>query len=200
MGCAVGFEPDRPITVQRRLDERARLVPHGFSAAWSRRPDSNRQPFEWNSITLHLRPVERARSDERQNALPVELHLLAVWVTGIAPAASASRTPRSSTELHPEKKFAVPKGQKSSSGCHTARRPRSEIWTKHATSESNAAPLLWRPRPSQTVAYEVVPLRGFEPQPSTFAESCPVRGTVAFVSMAGVAPATAWLSPTSSYC
>ena len=41
--------------------------------------------------------------------------------------------------------------------------------------------LIWTESSSQTVAYEepCVPLRGFEPQPSFFAETCPILGTVA---------------------
>jgi hypothetical protein len=49
-------------------------------------------------------------------------------------------------ELHPGRS-AVPHGRESPGGCHTTR-------PLHAASESNAAPRIWTPEPSQTAAYE----------------------------------------------
>jgi hypothetical protein len=81
--------------------------------------------------------------------------------------------------------------------------PERGIRAKHVASESNTAPRIWTPEPSQTATYEEAPPRGFEPQPATFAESCPSmerwygRNDL-FVWMTGIAPVTSWLSPTRS--
>jgi hypothetical protein len=77
-----------------------------------------------------------------------------VWVTGIAPAASSSRATRSPTELHPDGHcmdtvYVV-------GVAPTFSRSRTE------------RPGCWATRSRQSA-----PPRGFEPQPATFAESCP---------------------------
>jgi hypothetical protein len=153
-------------------------------------------------------------------------------VTGIAPAASSSRTTRSAPELHPDGLVyvaglapTISRIRTERPRCWTTRRrlrrvtrlemspaavtPHGgpdQVRTKHAASESNTAPRVWNPGSSQT-ATQKVPPRGFEPQPSTFAESCPSleRWRVQidlsifwFVWMTGIAPVTSWLSPTRS--
>ena len=143
----------------------------------------------WATVTIQDRPGTGQKTRGWRKALyPLSYPcsnttLLSVWVTGIAPATSRSRTPRSATELRPEN---------SPPGCGR--------W-RHAASESNTASpgLESRPFPRRrrkTAADEatalrvflkdnaahparLVPPRGFEPLPTTFAVSCPVLGTVA---------------------
>lgn len=74
-----------------------------------RRPDSNRRPLDHESITLRHRPVCRQVATRALALSLAELRLScrelvarSVWVAGLAPAASCSRSTRSTFELHPD--------------------------------------------------------------------------------------------------
>ena len=107
-----------------------------------------------------------------------------VWVTGIAPATSRSRTPRSTTELHPEN---PPHRMRWISTSPVNRTRKARGWnpgpSQKATQETTADEVitLRGTHPLGNAAYSarLVPPRGFEPLSSTFAASCPILGTVA---------------------
>ena len=99
-----------------------------------------------------------------------------VWVVGLAPTASRTRTARSAPELHPyapclmagiEPAAVTPHGGPTR-GQAIARRQRIErCWPGFGVQA---------PRPEGNAS---VPPEGFEPSPATFARLCPVHRTVA---------------------
>jgi len=151
-------------------------------------------------------------------------------VTGIAPAASSSRTTRSAPELHPDGMVyvaglapTISRIRTERPGCWATRRkvrrvsrpemPPAAV-TPHGGPDRGSGQgtppvnrtllpgvgIQDRPRRRRTGE---APPRGFEPQPSTFAESCPSMERWygrkdLLVWMTGIAPVTSWLSPTRS--
>jgi hypothetical protein len=100
-----------------------------------------------------------------------------VWVTGIAPATSRSRTPRSTTELHPDRRIA---SESNTASPVLESRPFPE-GDAELEADEVATLRVTRTRGNAVHPARLVPPRGFEPLPTTFARSCPIPGTVAVI-------------------
>lgn len=112
----------RPITVTRRLDRSSEVV-HDGSAQHGADDRIRTGILRFGIDNPRSIGPSPGKGGDRGNALPIELRLPCVWVTGVAPAASSSRTTRSSCLSYTQKKVPCQKARDGSSGCHTTRRP-----------------------------------------------------------------------------
>ncbi len=105
----------------------------------SRRPDSNRQPFDWKSITLGHRPIAGRKIDRRRTLCQLSYICLRLGDRNCTCGLMVPNHALFVAELHPEKMPCRKAGDDPAAATPHGGPDRRDPDDQHAASESNAA-------------------------------------------------------------